>query len=277
MPRIDPATRAHRRAAIRDARHLLAGVVAPPGAVEKSSGTGVGPSAHLITEALDSAVARRSWTVAEDLSSVLSFVTSHLPPGSRPDGTEGGSSPPSLAVIRTWPPIAGVLGGRWLQIQATSLSTNRTLLSVVAQSEWIAVRPASERIPAGVRVIDITSGVPGKRPFLSRTVTSQEHVRFLIHLFDFLPIVQPGVINCPEESTNQPVVTVTFRDGKASQPAARARVSSAANVRWPETSGAWACLAVQFTVLGGRQPALAGNVIGPLQRLLNVNLAKPSS
>ena len=85
------------------------------------------------------------------------------------------------------------------------------------------------------------------------------------------------MINCPEESTNQPVVTVTFRHGIASRPVARARVRSAANVHWPETSGAWACLAVQFTVLGGRQPALAGNVIGPLQRLLNVNLAKPPS
>ncbi len=269
-------TEAHRRAAIRDAEHLLAGVVAPPGAVERSSSSGVGPAAHLITEALDSAVSRRSWTVAENDSSVLSFVTSHLPAGSKLEGTGNGGSPPSVEVIRGWPPITGVLGVRWLQIQVTPLSGNRTRLSAVAQSQWIVARSTSERIPDGVREIEVTSGVAGEPPSLSRTLNDQQKVRSVIKLFDSLPPVQPVAVNCPAESPNQPVVTVTFRRRITGRPAATARVSSAANLHVPAIDGVWACSATQLNILGRRQPALAGNVIRPLEGLLNDDLAKRS-
>lgn len=272
---INAATSAHRRAAIRDASHLLAGVVAPPGAVKQSSSTGVGPHTRLLDEAFDSAVARARWTVPENFSSVLSFVTAHLPTGSRPDGTFSGSNPTLLGFTRKWPPVDGVIGDRLLQIQVTAVGSNQTLLSAVAQSQWIVARSESERIPAGVREINVTSGMPGKHPFLSRAVTDREHVRALIKLFDSLPVVQPGVINCPTELADQPVVTVTFKRASTSRPAARAQVSSAANLPWPAATAGWACFAVDFSVLGRRQPALSGNVIGPLQRMLGVNLAKP--
>jgi hypothetical protein len=270
------ATGVHRRASIRDARQLLAGVLTPPGAVVSSSSTGVGPHASLLTGALDSAVARRSWTVGEDASAVLSFVTKHLPPGSKVQSTGDGGSPPSQSVIRTWPPVAGVLGGRWLQLQVTSLKSGRTLLSAVAQSQWIVARSASERIPVGVRQIDVTSGVPGERPFLFRRVTEGQRVQALIRLFDARPLVQPVAINCPGESVNQAVVTVTFQRGATSRPVASARVSPTANFGWPAITAGWACVPVSLDILGRRRPALAGNVIGPMQRILGVKLAAHS-
>lgn len=183
-PETNRAIRAHRQAAIRDAEHLLAGVSVPPGAVLRSSSTGIGRRAHLIEEALDSGLPERTWAVPGNFSSVLSFVTSHLRRGSQPDGTESGGIPSTLGVIRAWPSIKGRLGDRLLQIQATAQGDNLTLLSVVAQSQWIVARSRSERIPVGVREIDVTSGVPGKQPFLSRAVTSAEDLHTVIKLFD---------------------------------------------------------------------------------------------
>jgi hypothetical protein len=273
---VNTATRAHRRTAIQDASQLLASVVAPPGAVVRSSSTGVGPHTSLLTTALDSAVARRSWTEGEDASAVLSFVTAHLPPGSKVESTGSGGPPPSQFVIRAWPSVAGVLGVRWLDLQVTSLATGGTLLSAIAQSQWIVARSASERIPAGVRQIDVTSGVPGEPPFLSRNVTNNQRVRALIRLVDSLPLVQPVVINCPNESEKQAVVTVTFKRGATSRPVARARVSSTANLRWPASTPGWACFPVSLNILGRRRPELAGDLIGPMQRVLGVKLAAPA-
>ena len=66
------STRSNRRAAIRDAGTLLADVVPPAGAVLQSSGTAIGARGdRLLTLATDSAVAYRSWAVAEKPRSVL--------------------------------------------------------------------------------------------------------------------------------------------------------------------------------------------------------------
>jgi hypothetical protein len=274
VSRMSASTSAHRQAAIRDAKQLLAGVVAPPGAVVNSSSSGVGPHTLLLSTALNSAVQRRSWTVPEDSSTVLSFVTAHLPSGSKVESTGSGGPQPMQSVTRAWPSIPGVLGIRWLQIQVTSTGSNQTLLSAMAQSQWIIDRSASQRIPADVQAITVTSAMPRKPPFLSQTVTNHQHVRTLIELFNSLPLVQPAVTSCPEEPTDQPIVTITFKDATAGQPAAHARVSSAANIHWPASAAAWGCYPTELS-LDRHQAALAGNVVGPLQRVLGLNLAKP--
>jgi hypothetical protein len=274
VSRVTASANAHRQAAIRDAKRLLDGVVVPNGAVVNSSSSGVGPHTVLLTTALNSAVQRRSWTVPEDSSTVLSFVTAHLPSGSKVESTGSGGPQPMQSVIRAWPSIPGVLGIRWLQIQVRSTGSDQTLLSAIAQSQWIVDRSAWQRIPADVQAITVTSSVPRRPPFLSLTVTSQRHVRSLIELFNSLPLVQPAVTSCPEEPTDQPIVTITFKDTTTGQPAAQARVSSAANVHWPASAAAWGCYPTELG-LHGHQAALSGNVVGPLQRVLGVNLAKP--
>ena len=274
VSRVSASTSAHRQAAIRDAKQLLAGVVVPSGSVVGSSSSGVGPHTLLLTSVLNSAVQRRSWTIPEDSSAVLSFVTAHLPSGSKVESTGSGGPQPMQSVIRAWPPVRDVLGLRWVQIQVTATGSEQTLLSAVAQSQWIVDRSASQRVPTSVREITVTSRVPRQQPFLSRTVSNQKQIRALVKLFNSLPLVQPAVTSCPEELSDQPVVTITFRDRTTGQPAARAHVSSAANIHWPANAGAWGCFATQLS-LRGHQAALSGNVIGPLQRLLGVNLAKP--
>src|SRR6201999_69856 len=108
----------------RDARRLLAGVVVPSGAVVRSSSSGIGPHTLLLTSVLNSAIERSSWTVPEDSSAVLSFVTAHLPRGSKIESTGSGGPQPSRSETRAWPSVPSVLGVRWLQIQVTSTGPN---------------------------------------------------------------------------------------------------------------------------------------------------------
>lgn len=266
-------TAANRRAAISDAAKLLADVVAPPGAAVRSRGKGMGPHAPLLTAAFASAVAYETWTVPGDSASVLSFVEAHLPAGSRVVGTGyGGPNPASQSVTLSWPTVKHVLDGRWLEVDVTSRASGGTRLHAEAQSQWVVTRPPGERIPAGVRDVDVTSGWPGQPPLVSRLVTNRAQVRRLVGLFDSLEIVQPGAINCPDEVAT-PTVVVRFRGGATNRPLAEARVSSTASFSWPANLPGWSCFPVTFSVLGHRWSPLVGNVITPIQRLLRVDLS----
>ena len=268
-----PTTASNRRAAVRDAKELLLGVLPPAGAALQSSGTGIGPHAPLLTAVFASAVAYSTWVVPDDAASVLSFVEAHLPAGSKVVSTGyGGPNPSSQSVIRSWPPVDGVLDLRWLEVDVTSRASGGTLLHAQSQSQWIVRRPLGEKIPAGVREVDVTSGWAGKPPLLSRRVTNRAKVRSLVALFDSLGILQPGAINCPAD-TSSPIVVVRFRAGAMNRLVARASVSSAAGPSWPANAPGWACFPVTFSVLGHDWSPLAGNVITPMERLLHVKLA----
>lgn len=272
--RIAPTTASNKRAAVRDAKTLLAGVVPPPGAALRSSGTGTGPRASLLTTASDSAVAFSTWTVPEDPASVLSFVEAHLPAGSKVVSTGySGPNPVSQSVIRSWPPVDDVLDVRWLEIGVTSLASGGTQLHAESQSQWVVTRPSGEHIPSGVREVDVTSSFPGKTPFASRQVTNRSQVRRLVRLFDSLEIIQPGVINCPSFSANPPAVVIDFRSGARGRLLAYASVSSVANFSWAANVPGWECFPISFTVGGRSWNPLSGNVITPIERLLHVNLA----
>jgi hypothetical protein len=268
-------TASNKRAARRDASRLLADVVPPAGATLKSSGTGSGPRAHLLTAALASEGAYRTWIVAGDPASVLSSVQAKLPPGIKVVSTgAGGPRPSSQSVIYSWPAISGVLDVRCLQVAVTARAGGGTLLSAEAQSQWVITRPRSEQIPAGVREVEVTSGHPGTRPFLTRRVRSRSKVRALVALIDSLGTIQPVGINCPAYSVTTPIVTVAFSADATRQPLASASVSAVANFSWPADGPGWSCFPVSVTVRGRAQDRLAGNVIGPIERLLHIKLAR---
>lgn len=271
---IVPTTASNKRAAIRDANSLLAGVVPAAGAVLQSSGTRVGSRAPLLTTAFASAVAYSTWNVPGDPTSVLSFVEAHLPPGSQvvSTGSEG-PNPSSQSVIRSWPPVSGVLYVRWLEITVTSLASGGTKLYAKSQSQWVVTRPPREHIPPGVREVDVASGSTGMPPLVSRQITNRAEVRALVKLFNSLEIVQPGAINCPGFSSNPPTATVDFRGGPTDRLLADASVDAVASFSWPADTPGWECFPVAFTVLGRHWPALSGNVITPIERLLGVRLA----
>jgi hypothetical protein len=275
---IAPTTASNRRAAVRDAKNLLAGVVPPAGAVLQSDGMRIGPHAALLNTAFASAVAYSTWTVPDDPVSVLSFVESHLPSGSKVVSTgSGGPNPSSQSVIRSWPSVDDVLDARWLEIDVSAASSGGTQLHAESQSQWVITRPRGEQIPSRVREVDVTSGWPGQPPFVSRQVTNRAEVRRLVRLFDSLEIVQPAAINCPEESA-APVMDVEFRSGVANRVDADASVSSEASFPWPPNVPGWACFPVAFTVRGRSWSPLSGNVITPIERLLLLsNVSWPAS
>jgi hypothetical protein len=158
-----PTTPSNRQAAVRDAQSLLSDVVPPAGAVLQSSGTAVGSHAHLLTEALASAVADSTWTVPADPADVLASVEGDLPPGSSVVGTGSGGQPPMQSVTRAWPPVPGVLQVRWLEIAVTALPQGGTQLYAESQSEWVVTRPTGKRIPSDVRQVSVTDGWPGSQ------------------------------------------------------------------------------------------------------------------
>jgi hypothetical protein len=275
-------TASNKQAARRDATQLLDDVVPPAGATPQSSGTGIGPGAHLLTAALASAVAYRRWVVPGDPASVLSSVEGKLPAGITVVSTggvvstgAGGPSPSSQSVTYSWPAVAGVLDGRWLQVAVSPRVDGRTSLSAEAQSQWVITRPRTEKIPASVREVEVTSGSAGQPPFLTRRVSSRLKVHALVALTDSLGIVQPVGINCPEYIPAPPIVTLVFRAAANRQPLASLSVSAVANFSWPADVAGWSCFPIGLTVRGRPQHALAGNVITPIERLLHVNLARP--
>jgi hypothetical protein len=267
-------TKANRQAAIRDSGRLLAGVVPPRGSVVLSRHHAIGLQRRvpLLTTVFASAVASERWSVPGDPDAVLSYVESHLRPGSNVVSTgSGGPDPSSQSVIRAWSPVSGILDVRWLEIEVTGPSSGATVLSAEAQSQWVVVRPLRERVPAGVTEVDVTKGLPGQPPLLSLRVTPLGTVRRLVALFDSRGIVQPGAISCPGE-TAHPVVTVRFRAAADGPALASATVDPAADFSWPDSVPGWACFSIGFVAGGHRFAPLIGNVISPIDHLLHVRL-----
>lgn len=265
-------TASNKRAAVIDAKRLLAGVIVPAGNVVRSRGIGVGGRARLLTTASASAVAYKSWMVSEDPSAVMSFVAAHLPVGSKVVSSgSGGPNPSSQTVIYSWPAIAGVLDVRWLEVEVTERADGGTALYAESQSQWVHTRSQGQQIPAGVGQVQVTDGLPRKRPFLTHLVNDQGKVRAIVAAFDSLGRIQPGVLNCPVE-TNRSIVTFVFRDGASGRTLARASVSSTANFAWSADVPGWACFPVSLNTRDHTRPALAGNIIAPIQRLLHIKL-----
>lgn len=160
-------------------------------------------------------------------------------------------------MIRSWPPVSGILDLRWLEIEVAGQSSGGTVLSAALQSQWVVARPARERVPAGATEVDVTEGLPGRPPQLSRGVTASRMVRALVVLFDSLGVVQPGAINCPDE-TVQPLVAVAFRAAGTGLVLASATVDAAADFPWPDSLPGWACFSIGFVAGGHRLTRSSG-------------------
>ncbi|HEY6396314.1 MAG TPA: hypothetical protein VIX82_02555, partial [Solirubrobacteraceae bacterium] len=141
---------------------------------------------------------------------VLRFVNAHRPAGGSQVVSGRGDNPEFQFVGFGWPPRPGVLGNRWLLGEVVGLSDGSTGVRADAQVVWIMPRAASERVPAGVRTIDITRGVPQDAPTLSLHVTGRANIRKIIAMINQLPAAQPGAWSCPAELLGVPAVTFRF-------------------------------------------------------------------
>lgn len=270
-----PKTTASNRAEARaDAQRLLAMVRVPAGSALVSTPHNTGlEQAQRFVGVWASATASRTWVVRGSVNRLLRYVVAHLRPGSKLESTGSGGGPNTVDVsqIRYWPPVRGVLDGRWLEIEAYSHGT-RTYVTAHTQSQWVVTREQSERIPSSVTQITVrVTNAHGLR-VRQLTIRSTRIVHQIVGLYDSLGVDQPATImGCPPEPAG--VLTVSFYDSPTSV-IATASSPTDATPRWAASAPAWACFPISVRIAQRSYPSLSGNVITPLERLLRTKLAQ---
>jgi hypothetical protein len=244
-----PTTAANHAAARREAPALLARVVLPAGAVRVARG----PlrSAWAKPGLRDLVDVHRTWSVTEPIADVRKFVRTHPAAGSRLTAWGTGGLEFDLAGTRR-------LYARSLMVGLRALAGGETAVRVDAQVAWRVLRSAAERVPAGVREVEVS------KPSGTRRVTAARKVREIVRWFDALPVVQPtvGFISCPAMFPGRPAVTVQFRG-------ARGAVLVSARSPGVETCGE----SIDIRVRGRREPALmTGAFLVRLQRVVEMRL-----
>jgi hypothetical protein len=277
QPSLGPGARgshttvSNRATAIADAHNLLAMVHVPLG-----SRLVTAPRDDEFEQVKDfigvsaSATASRSWIVHGSVDRLLRYVVAHLRPGSKWDGSGNGGPDTDESQIRSWPPVTGVLDGRWLQVQAYSYGTH-TYLTARAQSQWVITREASERIPSRVTKITIKVTDGHGHTTHDLTVTKPGIVGQIIGLYNSLGVIQPATImGCPGEPEGS--LTLRFYDSPTNV-IATASSSAGANQPWPASTAGWACFPIGVRIGQHHYPSLSGDVITPLGKLIHIKLS----
>lgn len=255
----------NRLAAQRDAARLLERVVLPSGtqslprAPRGAGGLLTGPFQVPTGKLVD---LHRFWRVSEPLDSVVRFVRAHRPRGAQREGSGvgsvgGPSYPENETLTFAFPPQANRTSLRWLNVTLVALRDGGTGVRADAQEIWIVPRPRSEVVPAGVSEIDIGSHHVGDGAKVAR----------IVHWFDALPTVQPGLVSCPMLVAG-PTIRLVFRGGAG----VLARASFGADtIDHSLYSGR--CTPIRFSIGDRREKALVGGrFLLRVQRLLGAKL-----
>lgn len=267
---------ANRAASRRDVRSLLAKLVLPAGATLLSAEP-QGDNRYLkVNGALEGdeahSLAHRWWEVAGTRDDVIAYVRAHPPAGGTPFGSGTGGNvytgTSSESLYYQWPAVRDVLGYRELAVTATALPDGETGVLAEAQSDWIVPRPTGEQIPSSTAEIEITSGVPGKQPGESLSVSKPSQVRRIVTLINALPIAQPIVLACPL-LIDPRLITMTFRTATG----APALAVLTYNDFRPWAGPSAACKTVDLTIGGRRQdPLIGGAFLQKIGRILGRSL-----
>jgi hypothetical protein len=242
-----PTTASNRTEAGTDAQNLLAMVRVPSGSSLATTPHDTGfeqPRDFIGVSA--SATASRTWVVRDGVDRLLGYVVAHLRPGSKLESTGRGGGPNTVdeSQIRSWSPVAGVLDGRWLQLEAYTHG-NQTYLTARAQSQWVITREAIERIPSNAIKITIRVTDGSGHSIHQLTVAKLRIVHQIVGLYNSLGVIQPATINgCPPEPG---VLTLRFYDSSTNV-IATASSPADANPPWPPSAAAWACFPIKIDV-----------------------------
>ena len=149
----------------------------------------------------------RFWLMPEPFAQVSQFVHSRLPRGARLTGTgtsSGPHVPANSPFTISFPALPDRISSRALEVVLVALPITGPV-RVDAQDVLDGPRPAGEKVPAAVRVIEVQSRKAHIR------VTSAAKVRRLVRLFDSLPIVQPGgIYGCLPDTIHGPRLSLRF-------------------------------------------------------------------
>jgi hypothetical protein len=212
---------ANRRAARLAAERALARIVLPPGAIPVATDPSVssllaqdGAAAQPGTPEIVSA--HRFWRLAGDPANAVAWLLAHPPGGSKLLVTGTGAKRGvtiTWGVSFTFGPIPGVLGQRSLDLSLSAARGAGTALRADGWAQWLIPRPASERVPAGVRSVAVGITTVAGSPFHPRqvsTITDPATVNRIVALIDRLPLAQPGVRLCPAILVGSPLVDLAF-------------------------------------------------------------------
>jgi len=274
-----PAAARNRRAAVSDVGRLLTLAVLPPGSVrlarEPSGDSGYLPPAAGPAPAGALTVARYGWwRTSQSFSSAVAFVRAHAPQGSTSPGSgnvDGGVKPENEQLVYSFPAPNLAISARSLIFSLVGLGGGRTGIEVAASDIWIMPRPASEKIPAEVRELNIhesyvmPSDTP-RTPLADRVVTGVR-LRRIIAWLNALPIGQPGAYSCPAEVYSPRDVTIMFSFRNAS----RLPVLATARV-FDNGHPSDQCSTIEVSIRGRTQtPLIGGNLLTRVERLLAVH------
>jgi hypothetical protein len=147
------------------------------------------------------------WLVPVTPAETLAYIYAHLPPGTTRSesgtGLGGPNVPENTFSGFRWPGSPGTL-----VVDAVRLANGSTALRVDAYVVWITPRAASERIPAGARLLTISvhswarrsSGPEFNRLTILRRlpsrVTSVARIEKIVTLLNELRVNQPGRRGC---------------------------------------------------------------------------------
>ncbi len=222
------------------------------------------------------------WRVSERSTTVWQFLKRYPPHGSRLLGTGSAGGPGVPAhngeIELDWPPDQALVAA-YGSVQASGLQEREMDVAVVglpdgstgvradAVVSWVIPRSASERIPVGVREVDVTRAQPGHIASVSRRITGAD-VHVVGSMVDRLAIVQPLLGSCLLYPADAPVVTFTFRARRAG--AVLAQASEPDYATDPTNN----CDPMTFSIRGRMQTPLVGGgaVMVEVQRLLGIKL-----
>jgi hypothetical protein len=235
------------RAALREADTLMHEFVPPPGARATRTPPGY-RSVHVLRQstgrlAEEAASIHRFWTVRTPLKAVAAFVRAHRLRGFGHFGALWYTRKPHyLAMGSSWPAAPDSIPRRYFSVTVVALP-HITVLRVDARVVWVYPRSPSEKVPSGVRMIDIH--IPQRNRVRIVRVINRPKLTRIIRWFDALPISPPGV-EVPCFGGTPGGITLSFRS---------ARGAVLARTTVPRTSAS-VCQPIAFKIGGHTQTPL---------------------
>lgn len=255
-----PTAAENKREATRVAARLLKLFVPPPGAVRaQREPRGDGGLLRRQPFSLTGRSVNRHgfWQVPRSLDFVVAFVKTHPPPGSRQE-SGGRDASPGAPANRFFdfelPQASSSRPARWIVLNAVALRRGSTGIRVDANAGWIVPRSPREKVPPGVREIDIHAS------HFSARVTKPVKAQNIVRWFDALGIVQGGPpVYCPNLRGTR--VTLDFRS------ASRALLAQAVL----STAISTECDPIQFSIHSRAQtPLVGGRFWNRVKRLVGI-------
>lgn len=217
---------------------MLAEFVPPPGAVRLAKQPklpGGSPGMGVVYTKV--AHATGYWRVHGDATALRDWEKAHMPKSFSPLDVIIG--PPSWNTVYTLPPVTGLFALQEMNAQFYDVGGGMTVIMADAMVVWEPPRPASETVPASVKVVTIENSTTAIPKPEQATITSVPVVRRLAALVNGLPLSTVGAAPCPGGQG----FTLTFRDTINGPPAAVA-------------NGPGGCGVVSFKLNGKDQPDL---------------------